>query len=157
MRIWITLLALLLCSCASRFDTPNASGRYVSSPVQCVPYARQSSGINLYGDAHTWWPQAQQKGYVCGPYPTPGAVLVLSKTSTMHYGHLAVVKRLINNREIDVTHSNWGSDWASRRIIYESMRVQDISAANDWSMVRFWNHKVKAFGFPYAVSGFIYR
>ena len=27
--------------------------------LQCVPYARQVSGIRIYGDAHTWWDQAE--------------------------------------------------------------------------------------------------
>jgi hypothetical protein len=26
--------------------------------LQCVPYARQASGIQLFGDARTWWDQA---------------------------------------------------------------------------------------------------
>ncbi|MBU6372483.1 MAG: hypothetical protein KJS97_07095 [Alphaproteobacteria bacterium] len=24
-------------------------------PLQCVPYARERSGIDIYGDAVTWW------------------------------------------------------------------------------------------------------
>ena len=27
--------------------------------LQCVPYARQVSGIRIFGDAHTWWDQAE--------------------------------------------------------------------------------------------------
>lgn len=29
--------------------------------LQCVPYARQISGIQIYGDAWTWWGQAEGK------------------------------------------------------------------------------------------------
>lgn len=150
------LLAFLVTACSTSFKTPNATGRYVAKPVQCVPYARSQSGINLYGDAHTWWDQGTAN-YPRGYVPVPGAVLVLSRTSRMTHGHLAVVKKVLNNREIDVTHSNWGNDWKTRRIIYESVRVQDVSQMNDWSFVRFWNHGQGSFGFPYAASGFIYR
>ncbi|HEY1096703.1 MAG TPA: CHAP domain-containing protein, partial [Alphaproteobacteria bacterium] len=143
-------------ACATSFSTPNASGHYVASPVQCVPYARAESGVQLYGDAHTWWNQAPGK-YNYGHYPQPGAVLVLAQTQRMTHGHLAVVKNILNNREINVTHSNWGSDWKTRRIIYESMRVADASPGNDWSLVRFWNRDANTFGFPYQARGFIYR
>ena len=30
-------------------------------PLQCVPYAREHSGIKLFGDAYTWWDQAEGK------------------------------------------------------------------------------------------------
>jgi hypothetical protein len=38
--------------------------------LQCVPYARQVSGIQLYGDAHTWWDQAAGR-YDRGFTPAP--------------------------------------------------------------------------------------
>ena len=149
-------LLLLLTACAGgRFSTPNASGYYNSSAVQCVPYARDHSNVKLYGDAHTWWDQAPSR-YPYGQMPQPGAILVLSQTARMTHGHLAVVKNIVGPRAINVTHSNWGSDWNSRRVIYESMRVEDVSPANDWSLVHFWNHKAQAFGFPYPARGFIY-
>ncbi len=74
----------------------------------------------------------------------------------MVHGHLAVVKKVINSRQINVTHSNWGNDPKSRRILYHSMRVEDISPANDWTRLRFWNDEDAVFGFPYAANGFIY-
>lgn len=148
---------MLLAACSSsRIDSPYASGSYGSKPQQCVPYARSQSGVEIYGDAHTWWDKAGQR-YARGALPKPGAVMVLEKTRRMRHGHLAVVKRIINARQIDVTHSNWGSDRESRSIIYDSMRVEDISKANNWSTVRFWNNKSNNFGFPYAVRGFIYK
>lgn len=82
---------------------------------------------------------------------------MLAQTSRMTHGHLAVVKRIIDGRHIDVTHSNWGSDWSSRRKIYELVRVEDVSAGNDWSQVKFWNDEANCFGFPYAAKGFIYK
>jgi surface antigen len=150
-------LAAMLTACAGgRFSTPNASGHYVSSPVSCVPYARDVSGIQIYGDAYTWWNKAYPR-YTYGSMPQLGAVLVLEKTNRLRYGHLAVVKKIINQRQIDVTHSNWGSDREHRRIIYESMRAEDISPNNSWTSVRFWNKDANVFGFPYAAKGFIYK
>lgn len=150
------LFLLTACAGGERFQSPYAAGYYASSPMQCVPYARQQSGIQLYGDAHTWWYQAEPR-YRRSYYPSPGSVLVLSRTPRMTHGHLAVVRRVINNRQIDVTHSNWGSDSSSRRVIYQLMRVEDVSPQNNWSMVRFWNKDIGSFGFPYATSGFISR
>lgn len=75
----------------------------------------------------------------------------------MPHGHLAVVRCIVNNREIDVTQSNWGSGPISRRAVYDSIRVQDISANNDWTLVHFWNHDANVFGSPYAARGFIYK
>lgn len=155
--ILIGCCSFLLVACASSFNTPNASGRYASSPVQCVPYAREASGMNIRGDAWTWWEQANPPNYARGYTPMPGAVLVLARTQRMTHGHVAVVKRIINNREIAVSHSNWGSDRKNRRIIYDEVRVRDISPANDWTLVKFWNHGGNNFGFPYAAKGFIYK
>jgi hypothetical protein len=154
---WIAML-VLLGACAGqhgRFDSPYASGRYVDAPVQCVPYARQVSGVQIRGDAHSWWHQAAPR-YSQGNVPEPGAVLVLAKTGKLRHGHLAVVRRVIGPRHIDVTHSNWGNDNASRSMIYDSMRAEDVSARNDWSRVRFWNYHIDAFGLPYSALGFIY-
>lgn len=147
------ILLLAGCASANSFSTQYAAGYAVSPPVSCVPYARQVSNINIHGDAWTWWGQARQRG----TQPRNGAVLVLAKTQKLKHGHVAVVKQIINDRQINVTHSNWGSNRKSRSIIYEKMRVEDISPANDWSLVRFWNYKAGAFGHPYPAYGFIYQ
>lgn len=120
-----------------------------------MPYARRVSGVQIRGDAHTWWDQAAGV-YARGPAPAPGAILTLARTPRLKSGHLAVVQNLLGPRDITVTHANWGDDMASRRIVYESMRVQDASPANDWTQVRFWNREAGQFGFPYPVQGFIY-
>ncbi len=137
-------------------QTSYVSARKVDRAVQCVPFAREVSGIQIRGDAHHWWDRAAPN-YQRGHSPRPGAVLVLSRTKKMTSGHVAVVKDVLGPRHINVTHSNWGNDRYSRRVIYDSMRVEDISAANDWSSVRFWNPEKNVFGFPYAARGFIYR
>lgn len=160
-RIFLKIIAccfftLLLGGCAlTGFSDRNASGYRQLEREQCVPYARRVSGINLRGNANTWWGKAQNT-YQRGRLPAPGALLVLTQTQRLPSGHLAVVKQLAGPREIIVTHTNWGDDFMSRRIVYEAMRVQDVSPMNDWSSVRFWNREVDAYGFPYPVQGFIY-
>jgi hypothetical protein len=155
--IYLFCYSFFVTACATSFNTPNATGHYVASPVQCVPFARGASGVGIYGDAYTWWDQANPPHYSRGNQPIPGAVLVLARTNRMTHGHVAVVKTIINTREIAVTHSNWGNDWKTRRIIYDSVRVRDISPMNDWTLVKFFNHESNNFGFPYAARGFIYK
>lgn len=137
--------------------TPKRKDFYrLSEPTQCVPYARQVCRIPIRGDAHTWWYQAEEKGYSRGQRPKVGAVMVLSKTKRLKYGHLAVVKRIIDRRNIEVEHANWGGDRESRLIAYRNMPVVDTSKDNDWSSARFWNYPSASYGRVYAVSGFIY-
>jgi hypothetical protein len=157
MKKWLVSLCmvLVLSGCATRFSDQNASGYRQLDREECVPYARNVSGIQLRGNANTWWDKASGV-YQRGALPAPGALLVLTPTSKLPSGHLAVVKDLVGPREINVTHTNWGNDWMSRRIVYESMRVQDASPMNDWTSVRFWNREANVFGFPYPVQGFIY-
>jgi len=159
MRIyWFLLLILCLSACGTTgqsFSNGYAAGYHIAKPISCVPYAREKSGIQIRGDAHTWWYQAAGR-YARGSVPRVGAVYVLSKTSKLKYGHLSVVKRIINPRTIEVTHSNWGNDKKTRAIIYKRMRVEDVSPNNDWSRARFWNYEENVYGFPYEASGFIY-
>lgn len=161
MRILLILAGtLFLNACSSTgssfdFHHAYASGTYESEATQCVPYARSVSGINIYGNAHTWWNKATPH-YRRGQRPETGAVLVLASDGKMRHGHLAVVKNVVSPRQIDVTHSNWGNNLKNRRITYHSMRAEDISPDNDWSSIRFWNYKAGSFGFPYKALGFIY-
>ena len=39
--------------------------------LQCVPYARALTGVEIRGDAHTWWGQADGR-YQRGTAPTFG-------------------------------------------------------------------------------------
>jgi hypothetical protein len=36
------------------------------------------------------------------------------------------------------------------------MPAIDVSLANDWTLVRFWNYNLKAWGITYEASGFVY-
>jgi len=102
-------------------------------PLQCVPYARARSGIELYGDAWSWWGAAEGH-YLKDRSPQPGSVLVLSRSKYSRLGHLAVVAEVAGPREILVEHANW----LNRGNIHLMTPVQDVSTANDWSAVRVW-------------------
>lgn len=128
--------------------------RIVGAPshLQCVPYARQVSGIDLRGDAWTWWDAAAGRFYR-GHLPAVGSVLVLSRTNRNPYGHLAVVTHVIGPREIIVSHANW----LNRGQIHQNTPAIDVSEDNDWSEVRFWYTPGGQLGVrTYPVSGFIY-
>ena len=136
--------------------TPKADFYRIPKQIQCVPHARNVSGIQIRGNAHTWWYQAEEKGFKRGQVPKPGAVFVLSKTSRLKYGHLSVVKKIVDSRTIEVEHANWGGNMRDRCIVYRFMPVQDVSKNNDWTLVRFWNYPSKSYGSLYKGSGFIY-
>jgi len=135
--------------------TPLASLQtYKVSPgigTQCVPYARSRSGIKIFGDAYTWWEGAKGQ-YARGNLPMPGSVLVLSKTKRLRRGHVAVVTAIVSPREIRLDHANWQPD-----AIITNMAVMDVSPANDWSQLRFWNKDARMWGAIYPASGFIYN
>jgi surface antigen len=122
-------------------------------PMQCVPYARQVSGIDLRGDAWTWWGNAAGH-YERGKKPRPGAVLVFRKTRALPRGHVSVVTRILGAREILITHANWGSTSDTRGQVATDVRVIDVSPGNDWSELRVWNGS--DFGRDYPAAGFIY-
>ena len=44
---------------ADDIDGFDAQAELQQPYLQCVPYARQVSGIQIYGDAWTWWDQAE--------------------------------------------------------------------------------------------------
>ncbi len=135
--------------------SPDGVHPYQGELLQCVPYAREVTGIDIMGDAWTWWDGALGK-YTRGHQPKFMAVLVLSRTQRLKLGHVAVVVDIVGPREIRVTQANFGSDYASRHIIYDAMPATDVSAANDWSAVRFWNYQLQAWGIVYPAYGFIY-
>src|SRR3712207_6703015 len=73
---------------------------------QCVTFARFFSGIQIFGDAWTWWQGAVGK-YTRGSTPETGAVLVFKKTGSMTRGHVAVVSQVLTDRIVQITHANW--------------------------------------------------
>jgi hypothetical protein len=157
MRAALAILLLLgLTACGTSRQTGVGPGQvHVAEPVSCVPYARARSGIQLSGDAWTWWDAAAGR-YARSRSPQPGSVLVINRTSRMNDGHVAVVTRLMGSREVLVDHANWASGSARGRIATDQ-RVVDVSPANDWSLVRVWYPRIGAMGntaFP--VRGFVH-
>lgn len=150
-----TILLFFTACSVPRSLTPDLGVLYLDKPMQCVPYARMVSGIEIYGNAHTWWEKAPPR-YYRSHKPKVGAVMVVSRSKKMRHGHVAVVSGIKNSRLITVNHTNWGDDRRSRRKIHRAMPVQDISKNNDWSRVRFYNNEIDDFGLPRAVRGFIY-
>ena len=125
--------------------------------LQCVPYARQVSGINIFGDAYTWWGQAEGR-YSRGYRPRVGAVMALKPHGGSRLGHVAAVSRIIDSRTILVRHSNWSPINGRRGQIEDNVRVVDVSPANDWSEVRVWYAPLQALGGTHwPVQGFIYN
>ncbi len=128
-----------------------------ASALQCVPYARQASGIDLRGDAWTWWDGASGQ-YDRGQAPRTGAVMVFKRHGSMRHGHVAVVSRVVTSREVLVDHANWAPYRGSGRgKITTQVRVVDTSPKNDWTQVRVWNNTVDDLGSKtYPTYGFIY-
>jgi surface antigen len=122
-----------------------------ASPLQCVPFAREASGVEIYGDAKHWWRKAAGK-YERTKRPKEGAVLVMKGYRTTRRGHVAVVKEILDDRTIVVDHANWGNDGR----IYLSAPVRDESPKNDWSQVRVWYTPAGKWGHRiYRTRGFI--
>jgi surface antigen len=137
----------LVVSCALMTAMP-ASARY----LQCVPFAREVSGIDIRGNADTWWGQAAGR-YDRGRAPQVGAVMAFKAVRSMPVGHVAMVSRIVGEREVLLTHANW----SRRGGIERDVRAVDVSADNDWSVVQVYFAGVGGLGTTrYPLSGFIY-
>jgi hypothetical protein len=155
----VAAVAFAMAACASTrvpatatFDTSDAP-RLVTpeKPTSCVPFARERSGIALYGDAYTWWGQARGR-YDQDDKPSEGSVMILGGYGGPKRGHVAVVTRVVSAREIRVDHANWLNDGR----LYLNTPVIDVSPDNDWTQVRVWNTRDGHLGgTTYAVMGFI--
>jgi surface antigen len=143
-RVLRALLALGLAAAAA---TPAAA------VLQCVPYARAQSGIDIYGNAGTWWDQAAGR-YDRGDEPRVGAVLAFQPTRAMPIGHVAVVAEIVDDRHIYLNHANWsGPGRIERRALAE-----DVSPNGDWSEVRVWYAPQHSLGVrENPTFGFIYN
>jgi hypothetical protein len=140
---------------AYNYSRPVTRGAHVeeySGPhEECVPYARERSGISIYGDAWTWWDQTEGK-YAHSNGPLLGSVLVLTGYAGPHRSHLAYVSSLVSSREIRIDHANWLNDGA----VFTDDPVVDVSPDNDWSEVRVFNPRSGSWGSKtYIVQGFI--
>ena len=146
-----TILALAGCAGGPRASGPMA-GSYLGGPVRlaCVPFARALSGVRLRGDAADWWDAAAGR-YRRARTPEDGSVLVFRATPQLPQGHLAVVTDVLGPRTVLVADANW----VPRRVTRDQP-VIDVSAANDWSLVRVYWPPVRQLGTTvYPVAGFI--
>jgi surface antigen len=141
------LIAAAMLALSFLIVTPATAG-----VLQCVPFARQVSGIQLHGNANTWWDQAQGR-YDRGHEPRVGAVLSFASSRAMPVGHVAMVRKVVSPREVLLTHANW----SYRGGIERNVRAVDVSANNDWSDVRVWYGPIGNLGLrSNPANGFIY-
>ncbi len=135
---------------------PAASAGELPAYLECVPYAREVTGIRLYGDAYGWWDQAEGR-YARGRAPKPGAVMALKPSGNMQLGHVAAVSRVIDSRTIELNHANWSPINGQRGQVEQNARAVDVSPGNDWSEVRIWYAPEGNLGTTrWPVQGFIY-
>lgn len=138
-----------------RWDAPGGQGE-LKAYIQCAPYAREVSGIQIYGDARTWWDQAQGR-YATGHVPRVGAVMTFRPHRAMQLGHVAAVSRVIDSRRVLLDHANWSPIDGRRGQVERDALAIDVSPANDWSAVRVWYHPLGGLGTTeWPVEGFIY-
>ena len=150
-------LAFAPAALASPSDDFEAGDRAEDAPyLQCVPYARQVSGIRIFGDAHTWWGQAAGR-YARGTRPRVGAVMSFKPFGNSRLGHVAAVSKVIDSRTVLLRHANWSPINGRRGQIEDDVRAVDVSEANDWSEVRVWYAPIQALGKTHwPLNGFIY-
>ena len=129
-----------------------ASVPAAAGTLQCAPFARQVSGIDIHGNANTWWGQAEGR-YARGHEPRVGAVLAFSSSRSMPVGHVAMVSKVVGDREVLLTHANW----SYRGGIERDVRAIDVSPNNDWTDVRVWYGPIGGLGIrSNPTNGFIY-
>ena len=142
---------------AARFALVVSCGLMTATPAsaqfwQCVTFARSVSGIQIRGNANTWWGQAEGR-YERGHTPKVGSVLAFEPTHRMRVGHVAMVSRIVSDREVLLTHANWSRPGR----VETDVRAVDVSAAGDWSMVKVWYAPQGDLGTStYPTKGFIY-
>jgi hypothetical protein len=86
------------------------------------------------------------------PYPKLVAYLAFLSDARMPLGHIAIVTRVINVREIEVDQANWGLPGTITR----GVAVLDVSTNNDWTTVRVGLRERYHFDAAYTTNGFIY-
>ncbi len=134
-----------------------SSARELPPYLQCVPYAREVSGIEIFGDAHTWWDQAEGR-YKRGHKPKVGAVMAFRPSGNMTLGHVAAVSKVVDQRTVLLRHANWSPIDGRRGQIENDVRAIDVSPGNDWSEVRVWYAPLQDIGTTaWPVEGFIYN
>jgi len=151
-RTRATLGALVIALAA----TLAPQGAFADDYWECVPFARLVSGIQIFGDAWTWWSQAAGR-YQTGYTPRAGAVLCFKPFGRMRLGHVAVVSQVLTDRIIQISHANWSLIEGDRGHVERNVTVVDVSPHGDWSLVKVWNDPTGNLGTTvYPTYGFIY-
>lgn len=127
----------------------------IGGGLQCVPFARENSGIELSGNASTWWAGAAGV-YQRGSRPEVGSVMNFRANGHMRMGHVAVVTAVLDSRKVEIDHANWAGPGAARGGISRDITVVDVSERNDWTAVRVALGHSGDFGSVYPIYGFIY-
>lgn len=147
------VLAIAIAVCAL---APARAASLLDYVGQCVPFARAASGIQIYGDAWTWWDQADGR-YERGDRPRVGAVIAFARQARLPLGHVAVVSRIVERRVLMLTHANWSRQNGERGHAEQDVTLYDVSPDNDWSEVKVWYRDAAGLGGTvYQVNGFIY-
>lgn len=155
MRVSSSLLRICLVA-AALAAVPAHGASLLDYVGECVPFARAASGIQIYGDAWTWWDQAEGR-YRRGYQPKVGAVIVFARSARLPLGHVAVISRVVTSRVVMVTHANWSRIAGARGHAEQDVTLTDVSPNGDWSDVRVWYRGVDGLGSTtYPVYGFIY-
>jgi surface antigen len=148
----LLLAALAACGSPARPPSPAAAlGPTSRHPgLTCAPFARELSGIALYGEAAAWW-EAAGGQYQRGSRPEVGAVLVFRREPRLPSGHVAVVSKVLTPRQVLVFQANWVPDELD-----QDQLVVDVSERNDWSELRVWYPPIAQLGaHTYPAYGFI--
>ena len=146
-----------LADASADFAPDRDAARELPPYLQCVPYARERSGVKIYGDALTWWDQAEGR-YKRGHRPKAGAVMAFRPSGSMTLGHVAAVAKVIDSRTVLLDHANWSPIDGRRGQIERGVKAVDVSPANDWSQVRVWYGPLQDLGTTaWPVAGFIYN
>jgi surface antigen len=152
MKIRVLAARFALMAFCALMTVTNVAPAHAKGYLQCVPYARQISGVKIHGDAWTWWGQSVGR-YERGDTPKVGAVMSFKKTGHNPFGHVAMVSKIVSEREVLLSHANW----SRRGGIERDVRAIDVSEAGDWSEVRVWFAPIGGLGTrAYPVNGFIY-
>jgi surface antigen len=124
--------------------------------LQCVPFARNASGIEVAGNAHLWWDHAAGV-YARGQTPEANSILSFRANRSMPLGHVAVVRRVVNARELEIDHANWSGPGGRKGSVSRGVSVVDVSDNNDWTAVRVALGHSGDYGSIYPTNGFIYE
>lgn len=160
-RSFLAIAVAALCAATPAAACPAPAGGLslaaLPFALQCVPYARARSGIQIFGDAHTWWDQAKGH-YPRGFVPRIGAVMAFRPHGKMVLGHVAYVSGIIDSRTVLLSHANWSPIDGHTGRIERNVRALDVSPGNDWSRVRVWFAPRQGLGSTaWPVEGFIYN